>query len=183
MDKLWNYFTDIGLKDRLETSEKKKVVLLNVISVSWSLLIVLLVAKEVISYVVGKASFQQLVSATTSDILQLVVFVVILELQYNHKYKYARWIFIWGITVRAIVFLNFIRPGELTEYGLIQIPLLALLLFAFIIIVIIITRSYAPMLLFGIGFSTFFTVVDLIPMTVTPNHSKCRIRQRTILFI
>ena len=129
MDKFWNYFTDIGLKDRLETSEKKKVVLLNVISVSWSLLIVLLVAKEVISYVVGKASFQQLVSATTSDILQLVVFVVILELQYNHKYKYARWIFIWGITVRAIVFLNFIRPGELTEYGLIQIPLLALLLF------------------------------------------------------
>ena len=118
---LFTRLTNIGIKSDLTRHNTKTVRLLNIICITWYIVILL--------FLITNFLFNQKYFLVTSSthIVQFLILMSIQYLQYKGKYKVAQFIFISSGFLYFFTLSNFLVKGQQIEFFYILIPIFSLL--------------------------------------------------------
>jgi signal transduction histidine kinase/DNA-binding response OmpR family regulator len=109
-----------GYHDQLNSSEIKRIKLLNAICLSWYFIIIFFISLDFFL----EPDFW---TNVMGHIFQVCVLITVQFLQHSKKYVAARISFVTVPFFQFFLFCNFIQPGELIEFFYLLLPLFALL--------------------------------------------------------
>lgn len=120
MIQLYQKIRDIGISDDLNSTEIKKVKLLNVFCMFWLSFLILFSLGDIIA-------LDNPIPNVSAHFVSFLVVMVIYTLQKRRKYLFARLLYIFLALVTYILFANVLEIDSLMEYFLIIVPLISLL--------------------------------------------------------